>query len=201
MIMSLVDMLTQTLGGGGLGQIGRQIGADEKKTGGAVAAALPILLSALGRNASKPEGAQALSNALDKDHDGSLLDNLGGFLGKPEAGPGNGILKHVLGGRRPAVERSVGKATGLDAGSVGKLLMTLAPVVLGMLGKKKRQDNMDANGLASFLGQERQEAERKAPIADGLFGQLLDSDGDGDVDLGDIMKKGGGLLGGLFGGR
>lgn len=199
--MSLIDMLTQQLGSGGLSQIGRSIGADEKKTGGAVAAALPILLSALGRNASKPEGAQALASALDKDHDGGILENLGGFLGNPEAGPGNGILKHVLGGRRPAVERSVGKATGLDAGSVGKLLITLAPVVMGMLGKMKRQDNMDANGLASFLGRERQTAERQAPIADGLFGQLLDSDGDGDVDLGDVMKKGGGLLGGLFGGR
>jgi hypothetical protein len=32
----------------------------------------------------------------------------------------------------------------------------------------------------------------------GMIEGMLDSDGDGDVDLGDILKKGSGLLSGFF---
>ena len=45
-------------------------------------------------------------------------------------------------------------------------------------------------------------AELIEPLSDvelRLFEQLLDSDGDGDVDLSDMMKKGGGLLGSILG--
>jgi len=33
----------------------------------------------------------------------------------------------------------------------------------------------------------------------GILGKLLDSDGDGDVDLSDVAKRGAGLLGKFFG--
>ncbi len=35
----------------------------------------------------------------------------------------------------------------------------------------------------------------------GALGRLLDADGDGDVDAGDIARHGFGLLGRLFGGK
>jgi hypothetical protein len=196
----LLDMLTGQLAGGNLKKISGQLGADENTTMNAIGTALPMLLGALSRNASNEDGARALSNALDKDHDGSILNNLTGFLDKPEEGPGDGILRHVLGARRPAVEAGLSKSTGLDAGSVGKLLMTLAPVVLGMLGQKKRQQGMDASGLAGLLSNERQDIERRAPKEMGFIGKLLDSDGDGQVDIGEIAK-GVGFLGKLFGKR
>jgi hypothetical protein len=60
---------------------------------------------------------------------------------------------------------------------------------------------MDANGLAGFLGGERADVERQAPREMGLLGQLLDTDGDGDVDMSDIAKHGAGTLGKLLGGR
>jgi hypothetical protein len=63
-----------------------------------------------------------LHRAPAQDHDGSILDNLTGFLGDAQAGPGKGILRHVLGDRRRQVETGLSKTTGLDAGSVGKLL-------------------------------------------------------------------------------
>lgn len=198
---SLVEMLGKQLGGGAIGQISKMLGSDEKTTGSAVSAALPMLFSALARNSAKPDGAAALSSALEKDHDGSLLDNLGGFLGNPEAGPGAGILSHILGGKRPAVENGIGKATGMNAASVGKLLMTLAPIVMATLGRTKKESGMDASGIAGLLGQERAAAEQQAPREMGLFGKLLDADGDGDVDLSDIAKHGLGSLGKLFGGR
>ena len=72
---SILDMLTGQLGGGALQQIAGTIGADEGTTGKALSAAMPLLMSALARNASNPQGAQSLHNALSKDHDGGILDD------------------------------------------------------------------------------------------------------------------------------
>ena len=195
---SIVDMLMGQLGGEALKQISGQIGADENKTQGAMAMALPLIMGALSKNASQSGGADSLSRALDKDHDGSILDNLSGFLGSSEAGPGDGILKHVLGGRRERVESGLSKSSGLDSAAIGKLLVTLAPVVLGALGRRKREQGMDSNALAGLLSTERAEVERRAPKEMGLLASLIDSDDDGDIDLSDIAR-GAGLLGKLFG--
>ncbi|MEZ4653690.1 MAG: DUF937 domain-containing protein [Candidatus Eisenbacteria bacterium] len=192
--MSLIDTLQQQLSGPVLDQIGHSLGTDRAKASTAVAAALPVLLGALGRNAADPRGADALHQAIARDHDGGLLDSLGPFLQAPESGAGAGILKHLLGARQPRVESGLGQAVGLDQNQMGKLLMTLAPIVLAALGKAQRKDGLDASALSSILGAERQKVETQGPA--GLLGALLDSDGNGDVDLADIARKG---LGGLFG--
>lgn len=196
---SLLESLTRQLGPNALGQIGQMLGTDQATAGAASATAISTLIGALSRNAAQPQGAQALHNALAKDHDGSVLDNLKGFLGGGETSPGDSILGHVLGGRRSRVEAGLSQATGIDAGSAGKLLAVLAPVVLGALGKAQRQQGLDAGALASFLGQQRQQLESGQPQAMGLIGSLLDADGDGDFDMSDAAKHGMGMLGKLFG--
>ena len=196
--MSLLDMLTQKIGDGGVDEISRTLGTDKQQTGAATGAALSTILGALARNSASGDGASSLDRALEKDHDGSILDNLGGLLGGREQGAGDGILKHVLGNRRPVVEQGLSQQTGLDASSVGKLMTMLAPVVMGALGRQKRQSSLGAGDLGGLLGGERQALEQRDPQSTGLIGRLLDSDGDGDVDLSDIAKHGSGLLGKLF---
>ncbi len=195
---SLLEMLSQQLGGDTLKKMGGQIGADEKSTGNAVSAALPLLINALSRNASTDEGANALSGALSKDHDGSILDGLSGFLDSADSGPGDGILRHVLGARRPVVEAGLSTSSGLNAGSISKLMGMLAPVVMGALGKTAREKQMDPRSLAGYLGQERNAMEQSEPQTMGLLGKLLDADRDGDVDVSDLTKHGIGLLGKFF---
>ncbi|MEM7519333.1 MAG: DUF937 domain-containing protein, partial [Planctomycetota bacterium] len=108
---------------------------------------------------------------------------------------GAGILKHLLGGKKQNVERNVAKSSGLDLGAAAKLLPLLAPVVMSALSKKKSESNLDANALGGLLNTERADIERRAPASKSLLGGLLDQDGDGDFDLGDITK---GVLGKLF---
>jgi hypothetical protein len=196
---SLIEMLTQQLGSQqSLGKLGKQIGTDQTATQNAVGAALPVLLGALARNSTQSSGAQSLDRALSK-HDGGVLDNLGGFLDSPDVDDGNGILRHMLGDRRQSVETGVSKASGLDMSMVAKLLPILAPVVMGALGRQKRDNRLNSGGLSELLGSERREMERASPAA-GMLGKLLDQDGDGSV-ADDIAKLGTGLLGGLFGKR
>lgn len=198
---SILDLVTQALGSGGASQISKQLGIDESTANSAIGGAIPVLMGALARNAKSGDGAGALAGALDRDHDGSILDDLGGFLGGGGAeSAGAGILKHVLGGRQPQVEQGVGAASGLDPAKAGALLKMLAPIVMGALGKTQRTQGLNPGKLGAVLGQEQQRMERKQPGLGGMLGSLLDADGDGSA-VDDLAKIGGSLLGGLFGGR
>lgn len=199
----MLESLVGALGGDTLGQLAGAIGGDNEGTSKAVTAALPALLGGLVNNTREPSGAEALLSALGK-HDGSILDNLGGLLGGGrDDSDGNKILGHVLGDRQPNVVQQLMNASGLDMGSIMKLLPILAPMVLGWLGKQKAQRNLDAGGLTSLLNEEKDEVAKDEGLG-GIMG-MLDRDGDGSIvdDLGGLLGGGGaaGMLGKLLGGK
>ena len=194
---SVIQLLVSQLGSGAVGKISEQLGVDESQAQQAVGMALPLILDALTRNASSADGAQALTNALRRDHDGSILNNLPHAITRPEVRQdGAAILGHVLGGNRSAVQNSVSRATGMDPNQVAQIFAILAPIVLGGLGQMQRKNNLDAQGVSTLLQEERTTVEK---TASGLA-QLLDMDGDGDVSE-EIVTLGANLLGGLFGGN
>jgi hypothetical protein len=195
---SIIELLMDQLGGENLGKISRQVGAREEDTAKAMPEVLGLLTEALARNSSRQEGAQALSNALAKDHDGSILDSLPDFIDNFQAGSGDGILRHVLGDKRESVEQKLSQKSSLDIGSITKLLTMAAPLVMGLLGRSQRKEGLDAGALTGLLGAERDQARRVAPQSTGILGQLLDADGDGDI-TDDVAKIGGGLLSKFFG--
>ena len=197
MSSSLIDLLGEQILSGELSQIAGQLGADETTTRQAVPAALGTLVGGLARNTARPQGANALFDALRRDHDGSVLKDLGGAIRGADAGPGAGILRHVFGERERQVESSLGSASGLNAGQAAQLLKMLAPLVLGALGKAQRRGGFDSRGLAGMLGAERATAARRVPTGHGL-GSLIDRDGDGQI-ADDLMQQvGSGLLKNLF---
>lgn len=190
---TLTRGLMDQLSGGGLARIGSAVGIDERSAGSALSAAMPLLISALATNASKPQGAGDLLQALKEDHDGSILGNLGGLLQDPASSDGPGILQHALGGSRPAVEQGLAQKTGLSGEQIGKLLMIAAPLVMGMLGKTRREEGLDEGGLSSFLGSAMQADAEAAPDVLSILNSALDSDKDGSA-VDDVM----GFLGKMF---
>ncbi|MCA9186129.1 MAG: DUF937 domain-containing protein [Pirellulaceae bacterium] len=198
---SLLDLIGDQLTGSATQQISQQLGLDETQTKTAIAAALPTLLEAVGRQAATPDGAQGLHQALAKDHDGSLLDNVAGFFqggGGGRAGLGEGILGHILGSKRQRVEQGVGQMAGVDAATSGKLLSMLAPIVMGALGKQQRQQGFGVDQLTDFIGKQRQSVATGDPQSAGIFQKLLDQDGDGDFDVSDMMRLGSSFIGRMF---
>ncbi|WP_149196146.1 DUF937 domain-containing protein [Luteimonas suaedae] len=200
---SLTDQLLSQLDGAPLQQIAQQLGVGQAQAAGAVGTALPLLMGALGRNASQSQGAEALFGALQKNHAGGDIGSvLGAVLGgasSPQA-DGAGILGHVFGGRQQRAEAGLGQATGLGGERAGQLLKILAPIVLAFLAKQTFQGQggggspATPQGLGAVLGQEQQQVARQGGAA-GLLGAVLDQDGDGELGLGDLLKIGGGLLG------
>lgn len=209
MNVDLLTTLASGLGGSTLDDLSRQIDAPKDKTQSALAAALPMLLGGLAKNTATPEGASSLATAVEKDHDGSVLDQVsdlfgggggggglgalaglaGGLLGGDRAAPatkaldGGAILGHILGNKRPAVEEGVAKASGLDLAQVGKLLALVAPIIMGAIGKLKAAKGLDASGLAGMVQSAAGGLEPTQPGNEGagLLGSLLDKDDDGQI--------------------
>jgi len=191
--MALLDMLQQRLGGDAVNQISSRIGADPGTTGNAIDAALPLLISALARNTSDTGRAQSLASAVSNDHDGSILDDVPGYVSRASEKPGAGILRHVLGGRQQAVQTGLSQATGLDAGKAGTLLTMLAPLLMGAIGRAKKEKSLDAGGLSTLLTGEEEQLKQTAPGVMGALSRFLDQDNDGSV-----MDDVSGMLGKAF---
>jgi hypothetical protein len=191
---TLTQQLMQALSGEGISEVSQKIGSDQRTTSSALMAAVPLLVSALANNASQPAGAQALHQALTQDHDGSILDDLSGFLGNPQAANGIGILGHVLGAQQPAVTQGLAQHTGLNSAQVGQLLQIAAPLVMGALGQQQQQQGLNPNSLSAFLGSQQQAAQQANPDMMSTLNSLLDMNKSGSA-LDDILS----FLGKLFG--
>lgn len=190
----LMDDLMGQLGAAGGdagvgGLLGGLLGADDgAKTEAATNMGIGAILEGLSKNSQSRGGAKSLDKALQK-HDGSILDDLPGQLGSTaRSADGAKIISHVFGKNETAVAQGVADKSGLDLGSVKKLLPMLAPVVMGMLAKKR-------GGGGAKGGTD--------------LGALLGA-ASGGLDLGDIagMLGGGtgagglmGMLKGMLGGR
>lgn len=204
-MFSLQDLLGAQQGNDAVASISESVGADNTMVNTAIQMALPALINGLANNAATPQGAESLNTALEQDHDGSMLDNLGGlagmiFGGQQEAAPppppaanAGGILGHILGASQGAVAQDVSNKSGLNIGQVAQILMFLAPIVMGYLGKQKQEQNVGADGLGSILGgllggQPAQAAPQSSGNAMmDMASSMLDTDRDGSA-LDDIAS-------------
>ena len=189
----ITELLGDVLSGDTASMISKQLDIGEGETKSTLSAAIPLLMGALDSNTNEEGGAEALSNALDKDHDGSILDNVTDYLSGDNASTGSAILKHVLGGKEEGVESQLGALSGLSSGKVKQVLAIVAPLVLGALGKEKRSRGLDAGSLSSLLTDEHNYAREKSPEGLDFLGKLLSSGGDSS-SLGDMSSIGGTLL-------
>ena len=208
---SITRDLASQLAGAPVQRIAQQLGIPPDQAQGAIASALPLLMGALGNNASQPQGAQALHAAL-QDHAGSdiagvLGSVLGGAMGGASGGQGEDslgrMLGHIFGGQQQQATQGLGQATGLGSDKTQMLLRILAPIVMAylanhMFGGRQRQasaasQDSGPQGLGEILGREvEQIGQQQGGGLDGLLGQVLGGNAGGGL---------GGLLGGILGGR
>ena len=178
---AITQIITQQLGGSAVGAIAQRFGISESKANAAVQIAVPLILTAMARNASQPEGAESLHEAINNDHDGSIFNNLMGYLGNPQSANGAGILGHVFGAQQSVIENNLAQATGMDQTSAGGLLETIAPLVMGAVGQSQQERGLDSSGLSNLLNSQQQQAESNAPGVMGMLGSMLDQNQDGSA--------------------
>jgi len=198
--MDLMQLLQGQLDDNVIGQMSEHIGANPEQTASAANGIFASLLGGLANNATSEGGLSSLLGALDKNHDGSVLDDLPGLVGGllqndgqgSGAANGLGILGHVLGGQQEVVASQVSQSSGLNMSQVMKLLPVLAPIVMGVLGRAKNQGGLDLGNLAGILMGSAQNGAQQSGMGD-LLSSVL-----GGV-LGGGNQQGGGGLGGILG--
>ncbi|MDA9900581.1 DUF937 domain-containing protein [bacterium] len=197
--------------GSGLGKsliegLSSQTGQSKSKTTALLNLAIPVLLKAMQRNSATKEGALGLLNAITNKHDGSILNNLssiilGSSIDAVEKDGGK-ILGHVFGKSQKNIQNALSKQTGVSNNSVAKVLKVAAPVVLGILGKQKRNSSVnDTKDLSNMISNLLKSQTKKQSF----FEAILDADENGSIInelAGSILKKNnigiGNLLSKLF---
>jgi hypothetical protein len=198
--MNLTDILSQA---GGIESMAKDLGIPPALAKQGAEALLPAILGGFKKQAQGSGGGAAGLEGL-----GGLLGQLGGgglldaVLG-PQPTPveqGNDVLGQIFGTKE--VSRSVaGDAaakTGIDAGTLKKMLPILAMLVAGYMAKQGGGEG--GGGLGGMLGNVLGGAVGggAAPASDGGMlgglGKLIDMDGDGNP-LDDIIGMAGKLRG------
>ena len=174
MAANLVSVVMQFLTPDMIAKIASAFGLDRTVAQKAVGGAVPALLASLADVASTPNGARQLSNTLAQQQPGSLesLKSLIGGSGQSTlAESGSSILSGLFGGGTlDTMAQTIGKFAGLDGAASKSLLGILGPVVLGTLGQQQRSAGLDASGLTSLLGSQKDQI--AAAIPSGLADQL-----------------------------
>jgi len=206
--MDLMQMLQGQISDDVLDQLSSQIGADKQQTAAAANGVFASILGGLAKNSSSSEGLSSLAMVLDRDHDGSILDDVMGMVGSAMQGQTNdnralngmGILSHVLGNQQDAAAQQISQSSGLNMNQVMKLMPILAPIVMGVLGRAKNSGGLDLGSLAQVLMGSAQSAGQQSGMGD-LLGNIL-----GEVLSGNQPQQqqqapsGGGLFGQILGG-
>jgi len=115
-------------------ELAAQLGTDPDTAMDAARKALPALLGGLSSNVSLG-GGDALGAALQRDHDGSLLDSPNP-LAAVDATDGGKIIGHIFGDKQDAVVERLGATSRAGSSVFTKLLPLLAPLVMAWLAKK-----------------------------------------------------------------
>lgn len=237
----LIDNILGHLDSNQIGAIANQLGTDPATAQAAIEQALPLIVGGMAKNASTPEGADALHNALRDHAGGSVGDILGSVLGGGAgqagggglgsilgsvlggggqqgggglgsilgsvlgggaaqqaggagAGIGGAILGHVFGNNVNAANQGLGQTTGLGTQGAGQLMAILAPIVMNVLANQSRSQGLSPGGLGNVLAQQAQVTQQQGGVTGGLLNAVLDHNGDGHIDLSEMMQAAGGIM-------
>lgn len=220
--MNLIELITGNAGNQVASQAENKFGISKNQIIALLAVAAPLVISYLRKKSQEdPNEAEALNNALDKDHDGSILDNPSQVEARVQEG--GSILDHIFGGQKAQVENQLSQNTGISMDKIGPVLAMLAPLIMGYIGKEKQSSGVNSGGglgdlLGGILGgaQNQAQAEPSNPLND-ILGSVLgggsqQSSGNPLNDiLGSVLGGGqqqqqqqgglGGLLGSILGGK
>ena len=176
--MSLIDLLTGSAGNQVASEAGNKFGISKNQVIALLAVAAPLVISYLRKKSQEnPNEAEALNKALDRDHDGSILNDPSQAMARQQEG--GSILDHVFGGQKATVENQLSQNTGISMDKIGPILAMLAPLIMGYIGKEKQSGGVTSGGglgdlLGGILGsaQNQAQAQNSNPLND-ILGSVL----------------------------
>jgi OOP family OmpA-OmpF porin len=130
------------------------LGQPAEKVHSSLRSVIPTFLMGLVNKGSSQEGAQTIVNLAQRDgfESTSGPENLNDthYLVK-----GDDAVKGIFGSDLKNVASTLGTRTGLSTNHITKMMGMMAPILMGVLGRKVKNENLNATGMMSFLSEQR----------------------------------------------
>jgi hypothetical protein len=184
--------------------------ANEEQTQMAINGVFASLLGGLTNNMSSDTGLRALKSALDRDHDGSILDDVAGMINSMakgninESNNGPGIIGHIFGNRQQQIAQQIGASAGLNSEQIMKIMPVLAPIVMAVIGKMKRSNISQQTASGAMGDWTNIITDTASAVQQNGFGDIISavlSGGPQEPTSGNTQNasENGGILGTIFG--
>jgi hypothetical protein len=168
-------------------QLAGTLGIKKQTASQLIPSVLPLIMGGMKRQMQTRGGAERANHILNKYGSPSVLDGIGDlFAAKAAERNPDPRLGGLLGDAGVNAATTLGGKFKLDQGTIMKVIVMLAPIVLGYLSRKRDQGGLGAGGIGALIDQNGD-----GSILDDVAGFLLQ---------GGSGAGGGGLLGGLLGG-
>jgi hypothetical protein len=158
-------------------QLAGTLGIKKQQATQLIPQVLPLIMGGLKRQMETQGGAERANHILNKYGSPSVLDNIGDlFSAKAAEETADPRLGGLLGEAGVSAASALAGKFKLDSGTIMKVIVMLAPIILGYLSRKRDQGGLGAGGI----------------------GSLIDRNGDGSIldDVAGFLGSSGGLLGG-----
>ncbi|MEQ1675182.1 MAG: DUF937 domain-containing protein [Chitinophagaceae bacterium] len=146
------------------------LGESESSVLKAISGILPTVLNGMISKSASPHGASAIFNAAQATNQSGFMDGLdnlfndgGGMLNK-----GANILTTLFGDKINGIINTISSFAGIETSSASSLFSMVAPIAASSLGKYAADNKLDADGLASLLGSQKDTVLKMLP--EGLGG-------------------------------
>lgn len=188
--MELTQLLSGSLLNNLIKLISKKLNIPEKQVGSVITTSIPLLLKALAKNTKDPKQAEDLTNVISHDHDGSILGNLTSLFSGETQTDGNKILKHILGNDLTKTTKTIAQKTNTKSTDVQNILVTLAPLLMGTLGKVQKEKKLNTHQTKELIERSARETEKEFNTGK-ILTDVLDKNRNGNLidDLIGIVGK------------
>jgi OmpA-OmpF porin, OOP family len=161
MAINLLDLLSNAVTPDIVQGLSRSVGESDSAVRSGVSSLLPMLLGGLANKSSTPTGASSVLSMLTGSNvDAGLLGTMGNLLGSGQTGSlmqvGTTLLSGLFGSDKVSgLGSALATVSGVKASSAGSLASLIVPLAFAAMKKLIGDQRMDAGGLASLLGSQR----------------------------------------------
>lgn len=147
---SLFSVLQSFLSPDVLQKISTEINQPLEKTKSSLKSVIPTLLMGIVNKGSTKEGAESIVSMATRQTVPATVSADSKTLNE-----GNEVLSSIFGSNLPNTVTGLGTTTGMNTGSITKMMGMAAPLIMGVLGTKIKNEKMNASGLMNFLSQQK----------------------------------------------
>ncbi len=176
-------------------QLAGALGIKKQTASQLIPSVLPLVMGGLKRQMETRGGAERANLILNKYGSPDVLGSIGDLFAAKAAEPtADPRLGGLLGEAGVSAAGALAGRFKLDKGTIMKVIVMLAPIILGYLSRKRDQGGLGAGGIGALI-----DRNGDGSILDDVAGFLGGAAGGGLLGGGGAGAAGG-LLGGLLGG-